>query len=137
MAQKKVYACIIHLEHILVFDHIAFPGLAPQIPGGTMEPGEVPRQAIFREVVEETGWRCLIETELPRSQYWFHRAGRRVKKTVRWFRMSPIEEVGQPDQEIDERAWVSIQEAKDILTYHSDRKLLENALAQIKDSTPA
>ena len=106
-------------------------------PKGQLHGHETSQQAATREVEEETGWRCLIAAELPRSQYWFHRAGRRVKKTVRWFRMSPLEEVGQPDQEIDETAWVPIQEAKDCLTYQSDRKLLERALTQIKDSAPA
>ena len=38
---------------LLVFDG---PGHdAPQIPKGTVEPGESPREALFREVLEETG----------------------------------------------------------------------------------
>lgn len=96
-------------------------------PKGRVDKGETSGQAALREVEEETGWRCRIEAELPRSQYWFQREGRRVKKTVRWFRMSPIEHVGQPDSEVDEVAWLPVQEAQDRLTYRSDRDLLRRA----------
>jgi len=93
-------------------------------PKGKLHTGETARQAAVREVAEETGWRCKIETELPKSQYWFQRSGQRVKKTVRWFRMTPVEECGETDGEVDEAAWVPISEALDRLTYDSDRKLL-------------
>jgi len=96
-------------------------------PKGRVDEGETSHQAALREVEEETGWRCRIETELPRSQYWFQREGRRVKKTVRWFRMAPEAHVGQPDAEVDEVAWVPIQEALEDLTYRSDRDLLRQA----------
>ncbi|MGH7166453.1 MAG: NUDIX domain-containing protein, partial [Nitrospiraceae bacterium] len=59
-------------------------------PKGKLDEKETSPQAAIREVEEETGWRCRIEAELPRSQYWFQREGRRVKKTVRWFRMVAI-----------------------------------------------
>jgi 8-oxo-dGTP pyrophosphatase MutT (NUDIX family) len=93
-------------------------------PKGKLNEGEKSPEAAIREVEEETGWRCTIEAELPRSQYWFQREGQRVKKTVRWFRMAPVELVGRPDQEIEEAAWVPVHEAMERLTYESDRKLL-------------
>ncbi|MGH7166752.1 MAG: hypothetical protein ACREIS_14630, partial [Nitrospiraceae bacterium] len=52
-----------------------------------------------------------------------------VKKTVRWFRMVAIEQVGRPDTEVDEAAWVPLREAMDRLTYDSDRELLRAAEA--------
>ena len=97
-------------------------------PKGKLNAGEDSPQAAVREVVEETGWRCQIDTELPRSEYWFQRQGQRVKKTVRWFRMSPLELVGSPDHEVEEAAWVAIGEAAQRLTYPSDRALLQRAL---------
>ncbi len=96
-------------------------------PKGKLNEKETSLHAAIREVEEETGWRCRIEAELSRSQYWLQRGGRRVKKTVRWFRMVPIEQVRRPDEEIDEAAWVPIHEALDRLTYDSDRELLRAA----------
>jgi 8-oxo-dGTP diphosphatase len=99
-------------------------------PKGKLGEKETSLQAAVREVEEETGWRCRIEAELPRSQYWFQRAGQRVKKTVRWFRMAPLEQVGEHDEEIDEVAWVPVHEAMERLTYASDQELLRRAAEQ-------
>jgi len=93
-------------------------------PKGKLNTGETSQQAAVREVEEETGWRCRVERELPKSEYWFQRAGQRVKKTVRWFRMTPVEWVGGTDGEVDEVAWVPIGEALARLTYTSDQNLL-------------
>ncbi len=98
-------------------------------PKGKLNEGETSQQAAVREVEEETGWRCQIAAELARSEYWFQREGQRVKKTVRWFRMTPLEQVGQPDHEIDEAAWAPLEEALVRLTYPSDRELLRSAMA--------
>lgn len=97
-------------------------------PKGQLNQQEKSPQAAIREVEEETGWRCRIETELPKTQYWFQRKGVRIKKTVRWFLMSPIEEIGSHDEEVEEVAWVTIQEAMDQLTYKSDRDVLQKAV---------
>lgn len=98
-------------------------------PKGKLNKGETSRQAAVREVEEETGWRCRIETELPKSQYRFQRAGQRVKKTVRWFRMTPVDHTGETDGEVDEAAWVPVGEALGRLTYESDRNLLKQVTA--------
>ena len=36
--------------------------------------------------------------------YWFRRDGRRIRKTVRWYLMRPLEKVGEHDHEVDEVA---------------------------------
>ncbi len=97
-------------------------------PKGHLDGAESSSQAAIREVEEETGWRCRIEGELPHSEYRFQRKGRLVRKTVRWFRMTVIEKVGTPDSEVDEVAWLSPTEALNRLTYHSDRRLLQEML---------
>lgn len=94
-------------------------------PKGKLDRGETAPQAAVREVEEETGWRCRIECELPRSEYWYQRAGQRVKKAVRWFRMAPIGDTGETDGEVDEVAWVPVGEALDRLTYKSDQETLK------------
>ncbi|RMH08315.1 MAG: NUDIX hydrolase [Nitrospirae bacterium] len=97
-------------------------------PKGHVDQRETSEQAALREVEEETGWRCRIEGELPRSEYWFQRAGQRIKKTVRWFYMSPIEKCREPDEEVEEVAWVPLSEVSGRLTYPKDRITLEAAL---------
>lgn len=105
-------------------------------PKGKLNAGETAQQAAIREVEEETGWRCRIEAELPKSEYWFQRAGQRVKKTVRWFRMAPVELIGETDGEVDEVAWAPIGEALDRLTYDSDREHLKQAPGADAAGTP-
>ena len=97
-------------------------------PKGHVAQHETSEQAALREVEEETGWRCQIKGELPPSEYWFQREGHRIKKTVRWFYMSPIEKCREPDEEVEEVAWVPLSEASSRLTYPKDRITLEAAL---------
>lgn len=98
-------------------------------PKGKLDRGETAPQAAVREVEEETGWRCRIEGELPRSEYWYQREGQRVKKAVRWYRMAPVGEPGGTDGEVDEVAWVPVGEALDRLTYKSDQATLKRVMS--------
>ena len=94
-------------------------------PKGIVEEGEGTRDAAVREVREETGYRCEIESELPTSEYWFRAAGRLVKKRVQWFRMRPLKKEGEPDHEVEEAAWVPLAEARSLVSYPSDQRLLD------------
>ncbi len=99
-------------------------------PKGRLDAGETPAQAAVREVLEETGWRCRIEADLSTTEYWFQREGRRFRKTVVWFKMTPIEQSGIPDGEVEDVQWVDRHEALDRLSYASDVALLSQAIAQ-------
>ncbi|GIX49339.1 MAG: hypothetical protein KatS3mg131_3550 [Candidatus Tectimicrobiota bacterium] len=93
-------------------------------PKGLIEAGEARQQAARREVEEETGYRCEVVAELPASRYWFQRRGERVRKTVYWFLMRPVQKVGEHDAEIEAVAWVPLAEAARRLSYTADRRLL-------------
>ena len=94
------------------------------LPKGTLAPGETPADAALREVREETGWRCELVRALDPVTYWFQHDGRRVKKTVSWFLMRPVEKVGEHDHEVDEVAWATKEDALARVRYDSDRRLI-------------
>lgn len=60
--QQKAYAFITHGDHLLVFAHRDCPAAGIQIPGGTVEAGETPDQAVQREAFEETGLTGLVSS---------------------------------------------------------------------------
>jgi 8-oxo-dGTP pyrophosphatase MutT (NUDIX family) len=95
------------------------------LPKGTLGPGESSADAALREVREETGYRCDVVRDLDEVTYWFQRDGQRIKKTVRWFLMRPLEKAGEHDHEVDEVAWLERGEALRRLRYDSDRRLVE------------
>ncbi|HSF01405.1 MAG TPA: NUDIX domain-containing protein [Methylomirabilota bacterium] len=94
------------------------------LPKGAPAAGESTADTAMREVREETGYRCEIVRELEPVTYWFQRDGQRVKKTVRWYLMRPVEKVGEHDHEVEEVVWVEREEALTRLRYDSDRRLL-------------
>ena len=94
------------------------------LPKGTLTKGETSTDAALREVCEETGYRCEVVREIEAVTYWFQREGKRIKKTVRWFLMRPLEKVGDHDHEVDEVAWAERSDALVRLRYDSDRRLL-------------
>ena len=94
------------------------------LPKGTLQAGETSAEAALREVREETGYECEVVRDLGPVTYWFHRDGQRIKKTVDWFLMRPLQKVGEHDQEVDEVRWADRADAASRLRYDSDRRLL-------------
>lgn len=59
---EKVIAYITRGRRLLVFSQPDFPNAGIQVPGGSVEPGESPREAVLREAREETGLEGLAVT---------------------------------------------------------------------------
>ncbi len=94
------------------------------LPKGTLQAGERSADAALREVREETGYACEVVRELEAVTYWFQRDGQRIRKTVRWYLMRPVEKVGDHDHEVDEVEWADRAEARSRLRYPSDLRLV-------------
>jgi 8-oxo-dGTP diphosphatase len=93
------------------------------LPKGKLDPGETWEQAAVREIEEECGLRCRLEDELEPVHY----TVRGRPKTVRWWRMSVLEDLGvDPDDEVDELRWVTPAEALDLLDYEQDMRLVRS-----------
>lgn len=104
------------------------------LPKGKLDPGETWEQAALREVEEETGVRAALGEELPPARY-ADQGGR--LKTVRYWRMEPAEDRGfEPNEEVDEIAWLEPGEAAARATYPHDRELIaslaRNAGAEVE-----
>ena len=100
-------------------------------PKGHMENGETEYQTAIREVKEETnldikiydGFR-YVTTYSPKEN---------VMKDVVYFLSTPINNEIIPQlEEIQKIAWVNKNEAKNIITYKEDIKILDEALNFIK-----
>jgi ADP-ribose pyrophosphatase YjhB (NUDIX family) len=92
------------------------------LPKGKLYPGETAETAALREVEEETGLRCRLGSELAAVHY-RDRKGR--PKQVRYWLMEPVEERDfTPNDEVDELRWCDETEARDLLSYDHDRRLV-------------
>lgn len=94
------------------------------LPKGKDDPGETPEQAALRELHEETGYRARIVTRLGDQHYTVNN-GR--PKTVVYFVMRPTRSDGfSKNGEVDELRWVTLEDARQLLSYGYDRELLDD-----------
>jgi 8-oxo-dGTP diphosphatase len=93
------------------------------LPKGKCDPGESYEDCARREVEEETGITAELGDQLPDVRY---RDQKGRPKLVRYWVMRPASEPGpfEPNDEVDEVAWLPLAEAEERLTYDHDRGLL-------------
>lgn len=103
-----------------------------QLPKGMVDPGETPEQAARREVREEAGIEGDIRAPLDTIEYWYQatRDGQRVRyhKFVHFFLIEHrAGDVADHDQEVNEARWVPLPEAATLLSFASERRVLDRA----------
>lgn len=93
------------------------------LPKGKLEDGERHRDAALREVREETGLRCTLGDRLVEIRY---PTPRGEDKRVRWWAMTVDSDDGfRPGRETDERRWVPLDDVDRLLSWDTDRTVLD------------
>ncbi len=98
------------------------------LPKGKLEPGESDETAAVREVLEETGFEAVIERDLGTVGYTVD-DGR--PKTVRYYLMAAAEEAAALADDVDQVVWLVPDRAAPLLTYATDREVLDRARPHI------
>jgi 8-oxo-dGTP pyrophosphatase MutT (NUDIX family) len=102
------------------------------LPKGHVEAGESPEEAAVREVQEETGIRGRVLSKLGVIDFWFVADSHRVHKTVHHYLLEAESgELSDADIEVDEVAWVPLEDLIQRLAYDTERKLLASLADQL------
>jgi len=108
------------IEEVLLVHRPAYDDWS--FPKGKLEAGELEEDAAVREVEEETGLRCRLDRELRTTSY---RDARGRPKTVRYWLMTPIGGKLTAANEVDDARFVTLADARELLSYARDVELLD------------
>ena len=104
-------------------------GVSWTLPKGTPDRGETVEQTALREVTEETGLDVRILAPVGAIDYFFTQDGERIHKTVHFFLMEPTGgDLTARDHEFEDVRFFPIAEALTLLTFPTERQLVEQAL---------
>lgn len=123
------YAVLLYGSDVLV-THQMEPSPEFQLPGGGIDPGESPAQALHREVFEETGWRigkvrrlgCHRRfTFMPEYDLW-------AEKICAIYLAKPIRRLGPPSEDGHTAVWMPLETATTLIANPGDRAALRQVL---------
>jgi len=98
------------------------------LPKGTPNRGESREETAIREVGEETGLEVRITGALDSIRYTFVQHGTRIHKTVHYFLMTPTGgDLSRHDHEFQDVRWVAFDDAPGLLSFETERDLVERA----------
>lgn len=100
------------------------------LPKGKVDPGETAPVAAVREVLEETGQRCVLARRLDTVSYPIDLG---IKKVYYWAARSSGGEF-TAGKEVDEMVWLPVVDAMKKLDYAQDRKVLRRFAKQPADT---
>ncbi len=113
-------------------------GVTWTLPKGTPHAGETREETAVREVTEETGLEVRIVGPIGSIDYHFTTSGARIFKTVHYFLMEPTGgDLSAHDHEFEEVRWIEIGEAVHVLSFPTERTVVERVLPLIRLPSPA
>jgi 8-oxo-dGTP pyrophosphatase MutT (NUDIX family) len=107
-------------------------GMTWVLPKGTPSEGETAEETALREVAEETGLTVRITSRIGAIEYFFTQDGVRIHKTVHFYLMEPTGgSLDQHDHEFEDVRWIPLEEARTLLTFPTERQIVEQALPAV------
>jgi len=124
------YAVLLRGRDILV-TYQEEPDPEFQLPGGGIDPGESPLQALRREVYEETGWTIAAPLRLGafRRFAYMPEYDRWAEKLCAVYLARPVRRLSEPTEPGHTALWMDAREAAGLLANDGDRHFLLQALA--------
>lgn len=103
-----------------------------QLPGGGIDPGEHPVQALHREVFEETGWRIAAPVRVGAARRFVYMPEYRMwaEKLCTVYLAHPAQRLGAPAEAGHDPEFVATRDASAALSNPVDRAMLQLALSR-------
>lgn len=121
------YAILPNMGQLLL-TYQAAPHYEFQLPGGGIDAGESPIQALHREVFEETGWRIAKPRRLGafRRFVWMPEYEMYAEKLCHIYAAIPVLKHGLPTEEGHEAVWMDVSDAIQELANDGDAAFVAN-----------
>jgi 8-oxo-dGTP pyrophosphatase MutT (NUDIX family) len=101
------------------------------LPRGRIEKNEHMEETVIREIKEETGIEATIIKKIGIISYSFYSSKDKVtyNKVVHFYllRLDKQEDF-VPNQEIEEKLWVPLNKAKEILSYQAEKNIIDKVI---------
>lgn len=101
-----------------------------QLPGGGIDAGETAVQALYRECLEETGWKIQIIRRLGAYQRFTHMPeyGFWAQKICHIYLCRPVLKLHEPLEPFHSVIWKDVHEGVNLLANEGDRDFLAAAI---------
>ena len=106
------------------------------LPKGIIEANESAEEAAEREVTEETGLKGKIVKRIGEVSYWYWSKEEQTRffKTVQFYLMDYLGgDTADHDSEVEEAKWFPVDEALQIMTFKSEREIVNKALELLRE----
>jgi len=115
----------------LLLTHQAKPTPEFQLPGGGIDAGESPLHALYREVIEETGWKISAPRKLGvfRKFTYMPEYGLWAEKLCHIYMARPVMALCDPTEAGHTAVWMNVQDAAEQLANEGDRHFVRQLFA--------